>query len=170
MHQNRNTDRRSGFTIIETMVAITILMISIVSPMAIAAKGLTAAFLAQDQIRAFYLAQEAIEQIRNKRDENGVKRVGWLGGLDACLSGSHCRVDAPANTISACSGTCPALNYNVSTGFYSYGSGTATNIVRDITVQTVSDVEVNIVVTLSWKTGMFSRTITLNERLYNWQQ
>ncbi len=57
-----------GFTLIETLVAITILMISIVGPLTIASKGLSAAVNSKDQVIASYLAQDLMENIMNIRD------------------------------------------------------------------------------------------------------
>src|SRR6202042_2338797 len=60
----------TGFTLIETMVAIALLMLALIAPMSLAAQSLTAAYFARDQITAFYLAQEGIEIVRSVRDAN----------------------------------------------------------------------------------------------------
>lgn len=76
---------REGFTIVETLVAITILMIAIVGPMTIAQRGLMASIYARDQVTASYLAQDAMEYMINFRDQNagtsGIFRT-WLFGRD----------------------------------------------------------------------------------------
>ena len=65
---NRKTG--GGFTIIETLVAVAILMIAISGPLVVANKGLTSALYARDQVTASYLAQETMEVIKNNRDNN----------------------------------------------------------------------------------------------------
>jgi type II secretory pathway pseudopilin PulG len=76
-----------AFTLIETLVAISILTIAITGPLAIIAQALRSSYFARDQITAYYLAQEAIEYIRNQRDMNGLKGVDapaseeWLDGV-----------------------------------------------------------------------------------------
>ena len=72
------TSESKGFTLIETMVAISILMVAIVAPMSLAAQSLSAAYYARDQITAFYLAQEGIEVVRSVRDTNILKIAGSL--------------------------------------------------------------------------------------------
>ena len=66
----RNTER--GFTLVETLVAITILLIVIVGPMTIASRGMQTAFYAGDQTTAIYLAQEGIEHIQRLRDDTAL--------------------------------------------------------------------------------------------------
>lgn len=138
----------AGFTLIETMVAITILLTTIVGPMEIASKALLSAFYAKDQITASYLAQEGIEFIRNYRDSNFMGANPLTDWPAAFLPGGACVVvpgdnvgckfdlfkaagtsDLSAVTIDSCGrpdptgGTpdCGYLNYNSNTGEYSYG-------------------------------------------------
>ncbi|MEK7184741.1 MAG: prepilin-type N-terminal cleavage/methylation domain-containing protein [Patescibacteria group bacterium] len=74
--------QNGGFTIIETLVAITILMISIAGPLTIAQKGLTASIYARDQITASYLSQELMEKIKND------KRSIWSTIVSDCSGSS----------------------------------------------------------------------------------
>ncbi len=85
-----------GFTIIETLVAISILVIALTGPLAIIAQALRSSYFARDQITAYYLAQEAVEYIRNARDKNGLEAaiVGkaadeWLDGVATDSLGSE---------------------------------------------------------------------------------
>src|SRR3989344_5745503 len=59
-----------GFTLIETLVAVTLLSVAITAPMSLTTRSLAAAYYARDQITAFHLAQEAIESVRHARDHN----------------------------------------------------------------------------------------------------
>lgn len=75
----KNTSGLStGFTIIETLIAITVLMIAIAGPLTIASKGLTVAASAREQTVGLYLAQSAIEYMKNIRDTNLLSDETWL--------------------------------------------------------------------------------------------
>ena len=98
---------KKGFTLIETLVAVTILLVAVVGPMEIASKGLFSAFYAQDEITAFYLAQEGIEYTRNARDTNYLIAIkeepdrNWLQDMEQCtdyrlsaVSSPGCKIDS----------------------------------------------------------------------------
>ncbi|HBM45414.1 MAG: hypothetical protein UR85_C0011G0008 [Candidatus Nomurabacteria bacterium GW2011_GWF2_35_66] len=70
--------KKSGFTLIEALVAISILVISVIGPLSLASKGLSYSTYAKDEITAFYLANEAIDVIRNIRDTNTRSEKPWL--------------------------------------------------------------------------------------------
>ena len=57
-----------GFTLIETMVAVTILTLAVAGPLMTASRAIVAAQSARDQLTASYLAQEGIEYVRAMRD------------------------------------------------------------------------------------------------------
>lgn len=65
-----NFSKSKGFTLVETLVAIFVLVIAVTGPMSAVVNSLKASFLARDQIVAFYLAQDVIEAIKNVRDNN----------------------------------------------------------------------------------------------------
>jgi prepilin-type N-terminal cleavage/methylation domain-containing protein len=64
---------KKGFTLVETLVAISILVIALTGPLAIIASSLKSSYFSRDEITAAYLAQEPIEFIRNIRDQNGLR-------------------------------------------------------------------------------------------------
>jgi prepilin-type N-terminal cleavage/methylation domain-containing protein len=89
---------QAGFTLVEAMVAIAILSVSITGPLIIAQKGIASAIYSRDQVTAFYLAQEAVEYIRNVRDTNANNGVDWKTGLANCISQS-CAIDATHSAL-----------------------------------------------------------------------
>lgn len=175
----------AAFTLVEAMVAISILSLSITGPMTIAQKGIGSAIYARDQITAFYLAQEAVEYIRNVRDSNRINQISWLSYLSNCLAGGTCQIDARytdytnvAAITSCSSGTCPVLSLDTSRNLYGDGltcpsSGCiwrSTQFTRTVQVtETQPDKEAVISVTIAWNTNLFSplRTFTIKEHIFN---
>lgn len=175
-----------GFTLVETLVAISILSISILGTFTAVQRGLATSTFAKDQVTAFYLIQEAIEGVRNIRDTNGLEsiysqsiggaEVYWLQGLygpgGACDNGKICSIDTSVypTTVSYCGtneASCPVISQNSSTGLYGYTNGwTPTKFKRSVSLQQVSADETIIVVTVSW-TGTFSKSITVKQELFN---
>ncbi len=141
----------NGFTIVESLVAITLLLLSIAGPLTLVVQGLRSSYYSSTQITAFYLAQDAVEYVRNVRDNNGLANRGgadipWLMGLDACVTNARpdnplsserkCYIDTTTTPTcppgSGCTstgaticpgGVCPKLLFNSSTGRYSYTNG-----------------------------------------------
>ena len=72
-----NIKKSRGFTLIESLVAITLLMIAVTGPLALASKGLAYSNYVRDEITAFYLANESIDVIRNIRDTNLRSGIFW---------------------------------------------------------------------------------------------
>ncbi|KKR45379.1 MAG: hypothetical protein UT90_C0003G0002 [Parcubacteria group bacterium GW2011_GWA1_40_21] len=162
-----------GFTLIETLVAISILMVAVASPLTIAQKGLASAIYAKDQIIASYLAQDAIEYIINASDKNVADGKGWLLGIsDNC--GTACAVNTRIDSgIASCAGTCDALNYNESTNIYSHdstgGDNKASPFTRTVKATEGPTDEALITVTMSWKDKGADRSLNFYTRIFNWR-
>ena len=166
---------KSGFTLIETLVAIVVLLLAIVGPYQIATRGLFAAGIAKDQITAYYLAQEPVEYIRNIRDHNGLlgNPSGWLDGLDECL-GQNCYVDVFNQSIQVCLPEgCPVLKYDNSvSGSYTYNygaNGETSPFTRTTTMTQINANEYSISVSVTWSRGLITRDFTIRENIFNWQ-
>ena len=72
---------------VETLVAISILTIAVIGPLGIIAQALHTSYYTRDQMTAYYLAQEAIEYVKNLRDQQGIKITKqYLDDSEATLS------------------------------------------------------------------------------------
>jgi prepilin-type N-terminal cleavage/methylation domain-containing protein len=67
-YQNKQT----GFSLVETLVAVSILLIVIVGPMTISARTAKSSSFASEQVQAFFLAQEGLELAQKARDDGTI--------------------------------------------------------------------------------------------------
>jgi len=173
-----------GFTLLEALIGISIVVVAITATFGATQNGLQSAVESRDQITAFYLAQEGVEYIRNVRDTNRIHNDDWLKGIaelpsDPCFFGKTCIVDAvlpatnpPVTCSSGLALSCPNIRQDLVAGstFGFYGnsaSWTTTNFNREIRIdQNVSGREVVVVVTMKWGNGS---TFVARELLLNWQ-
>jgi prepilin-type N-terminal cleavage/methylation domain-containing protein len=160
-----------GFTIIETLVAITILMIAIAGPLTIASQALHAAQDAKNQMIAMNLAQEAVEEIRNLKDDNIANtplgqifanyqdpNTSW--GVEAAPGRGY----IPGSCVSLGDQNC-SLKLSPDSG-YSYSPGGAlTPFRRSFTVTAISDTEYLLTVTVTWTTGTVPNQIQIIDLL-----
>ena len=65
---------QSGFTLVETLVAITILLMVISTPLAITSNSAKSSSFSSEQVTAFFLAQEGVELVGKARDDLLVSR------------------------------------------------------------------------------------------------
>jgi prepilin-type N-terminal cleavage/methylation domain-containing protein len=178
----------SGFTLIETMVAISLLSVAIVAPMTLTAQSLKTAYYARDQITASYLAQEGIEGVRAIRDSQILQIAQSPNGSQINLFGpipvgQNFTVDAhqtgAEDAIATCASTCPPLQTDGT--LYGYSAGwTATNFTRTVYACYVQQIspgtcngtpsdEMHLSVTVTWQTGAFqTRSFSISENLYRW--
>ena len=164
--------RQNGFSFIEALVAISILLTSIAGPMTIAQRGLNAALISVDQITAFYLGQEAIEGIRHIRDGNVLNSSGWMSGLGGCIDRS-CTIDITQNDlVEVCSavGACDPIKRDTSIGLYGYDSRWPdSKFTRDIRLRQIAPNEIVVDVYVTWKSGFFQKNVHIKDTLFNWQ-
>lgn len=189
---------KGGFTVLESIVAIAVLGLSISGAFAAITQSLSQSTIAKQEVQAFYLAQEAIDAIRNKRDANQVEyikmggTVDWLDGITQDDGSGHgfcpfsdgttkhtCSIDASeinsGINIVECGtdsnwGICPKLRQDTASSYrYGYNAGwTETNFTREIQIESVDAKEIIITVRVHWNKGTYERDFKIKTHLFNW--
>ena len=76
---------QKGFTLIEVLVAITILVTVVIAPLVVISDAFLANRLTANSLRAQFFAQSTIEYVRYVRDTNILNQeTKWLKGLEQC--------------------------------------------------------------------------------------
>ncbi len=180
--------KSSGFTLIETLVAVLLLATAIVGPLTIASKGLTSTMIAKDQFIGFYLAQDAIEQVRFLRDtaclatpgdSTGCPGSAWLQGLNNCLvsvNPNGCVLDSLATnpaSPAACVSICEPMRYDATNHIFNYNPAmplTPQKFIRTVKITNTAD-EAVVTVEVNWvdRAGITRVPITVRENIFRWQ-
>jgi len=119
--------RSTGFTLIEALVAITVLVIGVLGPMSLLSRALADANAIKNEVIATQLAQEGTELLISARD---------AGQLLWAPSTGYFRIDNPSVstlTFTSC-GDCSLKEDN---GLYNYTSGSRTPFIWKLKVDPV---------------------------------
>ncbi|HEY4488799.1 MAG TPA: hypothetical protein VJB97_04745 [Candidatus Paceibacterota bacterium] len=175
-----------GFTLVETLVAISFLSVAIVAPMTLVSLSLAGAVQARDTITAYNLAQEGIEAVRAIRDGSIIHnaRLSQTGTPRDILADippdRDFTVDATkptaAEAFTECSGDCPRLQVDVNDpGLYAYGfcgEDCETKFTRTLRASFVggsAENEIKLVSTVTWETNTGRpRSFVITANLYRW--
>lgn len=173
--------KNTGFTLVETLVAISIFTLSILALMSVLTQGISNTSYAKQKIIASYLAQEGVEYIRNMRDNYVLYPVNgtwnnFKNKLAPCNQGSNQEcgfnnlvLSTNSAFIFKCSsGDCKLYLNNGS--YNTNSSGVYSGFIRKIWMTTVpaNPDEVKIFSNVSWTQGSGSYSITFSESLFNW--
>lgn len=172
---NNNSDLQEGFTLVETLVAIGILVTALAAPLTIAHVGLRAAHYAQDSLTAQMLASEAIEYIRNVRDDNFLREISWTQSLRVNQAPFRVDVVRQDGVIEDCEGSCETdyLSFNSNNKLYSYRTGGAWDpsaFARAVEVDRVNDHEIIVRATVWWTRKGVDHSYTTREHLLSWYE
>lgn len=168
-YKNNKSKFNTGFTLVETLVAIMILMASVVLPMSIYSNSITSARSSGSQVTAYYLAQDAMEFIKYKVATNLNKGDAWFdGGLPNCDSGL-CTIDSVNNNI--CSVGCDStLLIDSSTGLYAHNTGSPSVFSRTVKFSDDPNEKGGLVeVVVSWDSGGSTRKVVVKEYMFKWR-
>lgn len=182
-----------GFTLVETLVAISIIMVGISATFSVVQFGLSSTIAVKDRITSAFLAQEALEAVRNAKDSNllaqnttggSATNPDWLasiadvGGVTACSTDGTvpCQYNISTSNLppftKCAQAVCPKLNIVESTGILTTGAGSAVSrFSRTIRIEELPVLygangqrEARVTVTIAWP----GHTFTVSENITTW--
>jgi hypothetical protein len=183
-NQILNKESRAGFTLVEVLTALFLVIVGIGSAYALVNQSLALTKSAALQVTAAYLGKEGIEIARSIRDDNYLKILysepgydgvdAWRSGLccaavDDCLTKADCQDGCAADYTSdklATNHVGDRLRYDAS-GFYGYSGADASLYERTITVTPETDY-LQVTVLVQWDERGIPQSLTVEENLYNW--
>lgn len=159
---------RRGFSLLETTIAIAILVSAIIGPMALSSQSIRSASVARNTILASNLAQEGIELVKNIRHNNRIKGDSWTKGLNTCDSPNGCFIDAKDLDVKACSANCSYLKFDDSLDLYNYDSGQDSIFRRIITTSNINSDEIKLSSSIRWSDKFGNHDFTLSTSILDW--
>jgi type II secretory pathway pseudopilin PulG len=185
---NFSIHSRRGQTLVEALVALSILTVGFVGIVTLLSKSFQLNRTTSNDTQATYLAAEGIEVAKNIIDYDVYNGLAHPGSGDW-----GCSFDLPLNTptdyeleydttVSGCTllASVPAakaqsdhLYFSSSTDFYSYDNfppAVETDFTRDVKITAVSNAELDVQSTVTWTDGGLGNTITLEDHFYDWNQ
>lgn len=158
-----NISSNSGFTLVETIVAVGIIIIGLVSALTLVTNSLFYVSNIQDRLIAANLAVEGIEVVRNLRDMNWIQNAAWNNGL---ANGDY---ETAYNSTAVSSYSGSSLLFDSSSGLYNYASGTGTIYTRKISITNLSIYEIRVISTVTWQRRGVTYSNSAESHLFNWK-
>ena len=169
-----------GFTILETLVATLLLSLVLASVAGLLQNSFQIARDYKDSVTAAMLAQEAMEMVRERRDQN--IETGdpsrWLEGLvdnpPVCNNPQGCIVKLQNNgsvLFERCTGgSCDNLRFDSTSGVFSYDSGgSLTQFIRSVYIKPIGSDEAEVRVRIESRGLSGVKNLVLETHLFQWQ-
>lgn len=164
MTVNKRSNSNSGFTLLETVIAIVILITSTLMVYTAIVRVIGYSYNNQSKLVASYLAQEGIEVVRNIRGTNWVEgATSWKDGLSP---GTY-RIQYNSSSLLSDQDIPLDIDPN---GFYNYGTGDSSSFTRTITISKPDPADedvLKVVSEVSWPKDN-NCPVSAEEIFYNW--
>lgn len=156
--------KESGQAIVEAIIAISILVMGLLGIFTLLSRSLSLNRVVTDQSTATHLAAEGIELVKNLIDANVMQGRPWNLGL---APGDY---EMDFNDSALAPNQNRKLNFDVSSGEYSYDAGSQTNFQRVITIAQPTPEEIKVNSLLKWVTrGSGEFEVNLEDHFFNWR-
>jgi len=171
--------RQKAFTLIEVLVAITILIVGIISGFVLVTRALYNVAVIKDRLTASFLAQEGIELTRQIRDSNFLRilnfeeSIDWRDGLGDGTYIIESKVDSEGSIELVAIGEDQnrIFFYDKTLRIYNYdNNGELTTFNRKIKITTINDDEIRVESIMQWKTRTIDFDLIVEDHLYNWMK
>lgn len=152
-----------GFTLLEVIVAMAVLLTGIVGVITLITKGLQTVHATKNSVIAANLGQEGIEIIRGIRDSNWINNSDYDSGIN---DGNNC-ASWNSYTLQSCSQSGYTLLWDGT--HYNHSTGNISVFKRHINIAHATDSEgveyLRVQSIVEWD----SRNVTVESHLYDWR-
>ncbi len=181
--RKQNNKHQGGYSLVEVLVAITVLLVALVGPLTIAQTGIKRSAFSREQTVAVFLAQEGTEAIVKLREDAAINASAYdnlsqvwgdlssLSTLCPSSGSDSCGVtvgDDGTVSVYQCSGTNCNMEYNQAWAVpYKQGgvSGDATNYTRELKID-VDNAYAHVTSVVSWGEDA-NEQVSMNTYVYN---
>ena len=172
-----SNQNQKGQSLIETMVAISVIIIGLFSVFALASFSLSSQGASKTQIIATNLAREGIEVVRNVRDSNWLAiDVGvllpsdWWKGIDEGYWRAELKIENRTwQLVSGGGENFYRITLDPSSRYLHWLTGENTIFYRKIYIDRIGNNQIKVQSIVDWVERGRSHNITLEDRLYNWE-
>ncbi len=159
-----NLESRSGQLLVESLIAVSLLVIGLFGIFSLLSRSLSLNRLAADSYVATYLAAEGIEVARNILDANAIQKKAWNDGF------SNGDYEVEYNSVSLTPNQDRFLAFSPTTDLYSYSGNLKTRFKRVVRIFLVSSNEIRVNSIVNWTTlGSGSYQVNLEDHFMNWR-
>lgn len=152
-----------GFTLLETIVAVGVIMVGLIAVLVLINSSLFYVSLIKDRLVAANLNSESLEVVRNIRDNNWLQNLSWNNGL------SNGDYNVAYNSLSLSPFANTELLIDASNGLYNYSNGSPSGFKRKISISNLSSYELRASSTVTWQRKGNNYTNSAEEHLFNWK-
>lgn len=161
--QHNRKKRESGYLLIESVVAITLLIVGFLGMLALLSNSIALNRVINDQFIANYLAAEGIEIIKNLIDSNVIQGRPWneninVGDFEVDYQSSQLEVNQNRYIL-----------LDLANNRYGYGNGDQTAFKRTVYIDFVSPEQVKVNSIVKWTSRRGKFEINLEDHFFNWK-
>ncbi len=168
---------KKGFTIVEALVAIFILVVSVTALMGVVSQSIFTSGYTKNKAVAISLAQEGIELVRNIQDSallaGEYQTFEVFAGsffMPCVYNEGMCTIEPLSLDMSSCpNAVCPPLRVS-NTGYFNYSVGDESNFTRSIEVVWTGQNSGRVTSRVEWLQGSTLREVVYEEDLFLWIQ
>jgi len=174
---NNRSANSTGFTLVEALIAISVMIVGILSGVVLVTRVLYNSVIIKDRLTASFLAQEGMELVRQIRDTNFLEILAgtsdnWRDGLSTGRYIIETKVESgePIQLVPV-EGEVPNLFYDSNHKIYNYNDlGTKTSFNREIQIEDISSQpdEIRVKVIMKWQTKGINFELKAEDHLFNW--
>lgn len=181
----KTKNKKAGFTLVETLVAVGIFSLSIIALMSVLGGGVSDTNYAKQKTTAYYLAQEGMEYLLSVRanyalfsNSTGLDWQDFLVEMRTCRSNNKCGVDTSVSqTDNAAIFNCTGHNNECKlfvdndAGYNTNSIGQDSGFVRRVwSTDYAGNARIKLFSEVTWNQGSGLQTVRFTETIYNWTE